>query len=50
VHTKLPHPRLPVADYLRKQGRFAHLFRPSGETMLAEIQAQVDAYWAAVKE
>lgn len=49
VHTKLPHPRLPVADYLR-QGRFAHLFRPSGETMLAEIQAQVDAYWAAVKE
>lgn len=50
VHTKLPHPRLPVADYLRKQGRFAHLFRPGGEAMLAEIQAQVDAYWAAVKE
>lgn len=50
VHTKLPHPRLPVADYLRKQGRFAHLFQPGGEAVLAEIQEQVDAYWAAVKE
>jgi pyruvate ferredoxin oxidoreductase beta subunit len=50
THTKLPHPRLPVAEYLKKQGRFAHLFKPGGEAILAEIQAQVDAYWAAVKE
>lgn len=48
VHTKLPQPRLPVAEYLRKQARFAHLFEPGGESALAGIQAQVDAYWGAV--
>jgi pyruvate ferredoxin oxidoreductase beta subunit len=49
VHTKVPHPRLPVEEYLRRQGRFAHLFEPGrNEALIAEIQAQVDAYWAAV--
>jgi pyruvate ferredoxin oxidoreductase beta subunit len=28
THTKIPHPRLPVEEYLKKQGRFAHLFHP----------------------
>jgi pyruvate ferredoxin oxidoreductase beta subunit len=46
AHTKIPQPRLPVTAYLEKQARFAHLFRPGGEAVLAEIQAQVDAYWA----
>ncbi len=47
VHTKTPHPRKPVEDYLQLQGRFAHLFAPQrDETTLAEIQARVDAYWA----
>lgn len=50
IHTKVPHPRLPVSEYLRRQGRFAHLFEPGGKATLAEIQAQVDAYWAEVKE
>jgi pyruvate ferredoxin oxidoreductase beta subunit len=46
VHTKVPHPRLPVEEYLRVQGRFAHLFEPErDETLIAGIQAQVDAYW-----
>lgn len=44
-HTKVPKPRLPVAEYLRRQGRFAHLFAPGGEALLARIQAKVDAYW-----
>ena len=49
VHTKVPHPRLPVEEYLRRQGRFAHLFEPGrNEALIAEIQAQVDAYWEAV--
>lgn len=48
VHTHIPHPRLPVEDYLKKQGRFSHLFEPArNDTLLGEIQAQVDAYWAA---
>ncbi|MCL4504165.1 MAG: thiamine pyrophosphate-dependent enzyme [Deltaproteobacteria bacterium] len=49
VHTKIPHPRLPVAAYLEKQGRFAHLFQPQRqEALIREIQAKVDAYWAGV--
>jgi pyruvate ferredoxin oxidoreductase beta subunit len=51
VHTHVPHPRLPVEEYLNKQGRFAHLFKPTRNvTFIGEIQARVDAYWAAVKE
>lgn len=51
VHTHVPHPRLPVEEYLSKQGRFAHLFKPArNEAFLRDIQARVDAYWAAVKE
>ena len=50
THTKLPHPRLPVEEYLAKQGRFAHLFSPTrNEALLAEIQARVDAYWADIE-
>lgn len=49
VHSKIPHPRLPVEEYLKRQGRFAHLFQPvRQEELLRELQAQVDAYWAEV--
>jgi len=50
VHTKVRRPRLPVEEYLKKQGRFAHLFEPErNEPVLAEIQARVDAYWERVE-
>jgi pyruvate ferredoxin oxidoreductase beta subunit len=50
VHTRIPKPRLPVDVYLQTQGRFAHLFAPArDDTAIAEIQAQVDAYWAPVE-
>lgn len=46
THTKAPSERLPVEEYLKKQGRFAHLFFPQrNDALLAEIQARVDAYW-----
>lgn len=46
VHTRVPHPRVPVEEYLRRQGRFRHLFEPRrDEQALAAIQAGVDAYW-----
>jgi pyruvate ferredoxin oxidoreductase beta subunit len=49
IHNRIPNPRLPVEEYLRTQGRFAHLFVPArNEALLAEIQAGVDAYWAGV--
>lgn len=49
VHTRIPRLRLPVEDYLQRQGRFAHLFSPQrNEKLLGEIQQQVDRYWEAV--
>ena len=50
IHTRIPHPRRPVEEYLSLQGRFRHLFEPQrNEALLAEIQARVDAYWQAVE-
>lgn len=49
VHTRIPHERAPVEEYLRLQGRFAHLFQPEPDTQLIEqIQARVDTYWNKV--
>ena len=46
VHTKVRRPRLPVEEYLERQGRFDHLFTPErNQEILDEIQARVDAYW-----
>jgi pyruvate ferredoxin oxidoreductase beta subunit len=46
THTRLPHPRVPVEEYLKMQGRFAHLFAPRrNESLIAEIQSRVDDYW-----
>ncbi len=50
THTKIPHPRIPVEEYLNKQGRFSHLFRPvRDEELLREMQAKVDEYWDNVE-
>jgi pyruvate ferredoxin oxidoreductase beta subunit len=49
VHTKVPTKRLPVVEYLKRQGRFTHLFQPQrNETLLKEIQTRVDGYWRGV--
>jgi len=46
THTVIPGQRPPAEDYLKFQGRFAHLFKPQrNEELLREIQAQVDVYW-----
>ncbi len=46
VHTKVQHDRLPVEEYLKLQGRFAHLFAPErDDALLAQLQAKVDDYW-----
>jgi pyruvate ferredoxin oxidoreductase beta subunit len=51
MHTHVPHPRLPVEEYLKKQGRFRHLFEPVRNAVLIdEIQSRVDAYWAGIEE
>lgn len=47
--TKVPHPRLPVEEYLRPQGRFRHLFEPvRNDAAIAAIQASVDARWRSI--
>ncbi len=49
VHTRIPHPRVPVEEYLKLQGRFSHLFEPKrNEALLSELQSQIDSYWADV--
>lgn len=46
VHTRTPHPRQSVEEYLKLQGRFKHLFEPErDDAAIAEIQARVDDYW-----
>jgi pyruvate ferredoxin oxidoreductase beta subunit len=50
VHNRIPHPRRPVEDYLKLQGRFRHLFEPGrDERLLTEIQHRIDAYWRGVE-
>jgi len=43
------HP-VPVEDWLRLQQRFSHLLRGENRDHLSEIQAQVEADWAALLE
>ncbi len=40
-----PRRKLPIAEYLKLQGRFAHLFKPEYQDLVAEIQAEVDRRW-----
>ena len=35
----------PVADWMKKQGRFKHLFKPGNEQWLINAQARVDNQW-----
>jgi len=49
THTRVPRDRPPVEDYLKRQGRFAHLFHPArDDALIDEIQARVDHYWEEV--
>ncbi len=40
-----PKKKLPVEAYLKKQGRFKHMFLPGNEWMIQEAQAYVDSKW-----
>lgn len=48
--TYKPKDPIPVADWMKQQGRFKHLFRPENERLLQEIQAEVDARWNQLLE
>jgi pyruvate ferredoxin oxidoreductase beta subunit len=50
-HTLIPHRLRPVEEYLRPQRRFRHLFQPQRqEDTLQQIQANIEAYWTAVRQ
>ncbi|MBM3216343.1 pyruvate ferredoxin oxidoreductase [Candidatus Poribacteria bacterium] len=46
------HPRRkrPVADWMKEQRRFEHLFKPDNEALLEAIQEQIDEDWARLLE
>ena len=51
THTSIPNRRHRIEDYLRGQGRYRHLCEPTyNAEAIAQIQAQVDAYWSEVAE
>jgi len=43
--THRPIKKLPITEWLQPQKRFAHLFTPQNEHLIAEIQEQVDKDW-----
>jgi len=40
-----PKERKPIADWMKKQGRFKHLFKPGNEHILEASQQYVDSEW-----
>jgi len=49
-HTLIPKKFKPVENYLKEQGRFAHLFKPvRQEEIIKKIQEMVDEYWMEVE-
>ncbi len=49
-HTYVPKKFKPVEEYLKEQGRFAHLFNPvRQEKVIRKIQEMVNGYWKEVK-
>lgn len=49
-HTIIPQKFKPVEEYLREQGRFAHLFQPvRQEGVISQIQSFVDRYWKGIQ-
>ena len=43
--TYRPKEKIPVEEYLSRQGRFSHLFKPENKWVIEEIQKEVDRYW-----
>lgn len=46
--TMKPREKKPVADYLKLQGRFKHLFKKGNAHLIDQIQATVDEQWEAL--
>lgn len=42
--------KLPIADFMKPQGRFKHLFTPENEWLLKKVQEEVDAEWEKLQK
>jgi len=45
-----PKEKKPIADFLKQQGRFKHLFKPENEELLIKIQADIDREWERLQK
>ncbi len=45
-----PKEKLPVEEWMKRQGRFRHIFRPGNRHMIDEMQAEVDRRWEQLLE
>ncbi len=41
--------KIPVADWMKLQGRFSHLFKAGNEHLVQELQDYVDREWERLK-
>ncbi len=44
-----PKNKLPIEDFLKKQGRFKHLFKKGNEDLIVQFQEEVDRRWEELK-
>lgn len=44
--TVMPKEKIPVAEFMKPQGRFKHLFSPENEGLLQRVQDEIDKEWA----
>jgi pyruvate ferredoxin oxidoreductase beta subunit len=42
--------KLPIADFMKPQGRFKHLFTPENEWLLKKVQEEVDTEWEKLQK
>lgn len=45
-----PKNKRPIEDFLKRQGRFKHLFKPANEHLIGEFQKEVDRRWEELLE
>jgi len=43
--TVMPKEKIPVAEFMKPQGRFKHLFSPENEGLLQRVQDEIDKEW-----
>jgi len=48
--TYQPREKRPLEEWLKRQGRFRHLFRPENRHLVDELQAEVDRRWEQLLE